>query len=67
MFGSEPQTSRIMVDSLATEDMPTCDGVWNPLSVVRLVANIATRIRVYYEHFSARIEDPYTGGGECVS
>ena len=40
----------IPVDSLATENMPTCDSVWSPLAIVRLVTDVATRIRMNYEH-----------------
>jgi hypothetical protein len=43
--------------------MPTGDSVWSPLSVIRLVANVATGIRVDYKHLRARVEDPHTGGG----
>ena len=50
------------VDSLATEDMSTSDSVRSPPSIVGLVANVATRIRMDHKHVRARVEDPYTGG-----
>ena len=59
-----------MADSLATENMSTGDSVWSPPSVVRLVADVATRIRMNHKHLRARVEDAYTDGGgrevKCV-
>lgn len=51
-----------ITDSLATENMPAGDSVWGPLRVVRLVANVATRIRMDHKHLNARVEGPRTGG-----
>lgn len=56
-----------MVDSLATENVPTGDNVWSSPRVIRLVANVAARIRMDYKHLRARVEDPYTGGGKKKS
>jgi len=50
VFGCEPLTGAITGDSLAAENMSTGDGVRSPFTVVRLVADVATGIRMYHKH-----------------
>ena len=63
VFGCATEVNTIIGDSLAAKNMPTGDGVGSPLTVVRFVADVATRIRMYHKHIRGGVEGPYTGGG----